>query len=153
MNLSPLIRLMSAYVLGVLSSYVLASLFSTQSVVASLAGMGVDVGWGERIRMSLHDIVGLTGIFLPVIAAAFVIALPVAGWLSSRKPGWRKAIFMLAGAVSLVAVHLALKAAFDIIPIAGARSIAGLSAQALAGAIGGYIFVASRRTPFKQHTP
>lgn len=153
MNISSLIRLLGAYVLSVLSSYVVASLFSTQSVIASLAGMGVTVEWGERLQMSLHDLAGMSGIFLPVIAAAFAIALPVAGWLSRRKPGWRKAIFMLAGAVGLVAVHLALKAAFDIIPIAGARSIVGLSAQALAGAIGGYTFAAYRSAPVKQYEP
>lgn len=138
---------MGIYVVAVLTSYVLASLFSTQSVIASLAGMGVTVGWDERLHMGLHDVAGMTGIFLPAIAAAFAIALPVAGLLSRKKPRRRTGIFMLAGALGLVSIHLALSAAFGIIPIAGARSIPGLAAQALAGAIGGYCFAACRRIP------
>ena len=52
---------------------------------------------------------------------------------------------MLAGAAALLAVHLGLKAAFDITPIAIARTGAGLAVQALCGACGGYLF--ARLTP------
>ncbi|HLF30631.1 MAG TPA: hypothetical protein VI566_06330 [Xanthomonadales bacterium] len=146
MNTSTVIRVLGRYILAVLVSYTLASLFSTQSVVASLGSLGVTVTWPERMRMGLQDLAGMRGVFLPVIAAAFALALPVASWLGRRRPTWRKHLFALAGAVGLIAVHLSLKAAFDIIPIAGARSALGLAAQALAGAVGGYMFTVFGRS-------
>jgi hypothetical protein len=145
MNMSSLISLSGRYAIAVLTTYALASFFSTQSVAASLAAMGVAVSWAERLRMSLHDLLGMTGIFLPVIAAAFAIALPVATWLVRGRPAWRKPLYILAGAVALVAVHLALRAAFGITPVAGARSLIGMMSQALAGAIGGFVFAAVGR--------
>jgi len=143
MNASSVIRVLARYVLAVLVAYSLASLFSTQSVVANLGNLGVTLTWLERLRMGLQDLAGMGGIFLPVIATAFALALPVASWLGRKRPAWRKLLFALAGAVGLIAVHLSLQAAFDIIPIAGARSALGLCAQALAGAIGGYIFAST----------
>lgn len=145
MNTSTVIRVLGGYLLAVLVSYTLASFFSTQSVVSSLSGLGVTLSWPERLRMGVQDLAGMSGIFLPVIAAAFALALPVAAWLSRRRPAWRKPLFALAGAAGLVAVHLSLKAAFDIVPIAGARSALGLAAQALAGAAGAYSYAACRR--------
>jgi hypothetical protein len=113
---------------------------------ASLGNLGVTVTWFERLRMGLLDLAGMSKIFLPVIAAAFALALPIASWLSRKRAAARGPLFALAGAVGLIAVHLSLQAAFDIIPIAGARSALGLGAQALAGAIGGYTFTAFGRT-------
>jgi len=40
----------------------------------------------------------------------------------------------------VVTIHLALNAAFDITPVAVARTGAGLVVQALCGAVGGYAF-------------
>ncbi|MGH8035836.1 MAG: hypothetical protein ACREO9_11465, partial [Lysobacterales bacterium] len=114
-------------------------------VIASLDSLGITVNWGDRLRMGLHDLAGMTGVFLPVIAAAFAIALPLVAWLSRRQSGWRTLLFTLAGAVALIAVHLSLEVTFDIIPIAGARSPLGLCAQGLAGAVGGYCFGALRQ--------
>lgn len=53
----------------------------------------------------------------------------IAGWL-----------FAAAGAATLVAVHLVLKASFGITPIAIARSLTGLASQAVAGAAGGWVY-------------
>lgn len=136
----PRIRLLWFYLLAVLLSYILASIFSTQSVFSSLASMGVPIGPGDRLRGSLHDLVGMAGLLLPVIAAGFAIALPVAGFLGRRSPARRTALFTLAGALALLTIHYSIEAAFGIKFIAGARTIAGLSSQALAGAVGGFAF-------------
>jgi hypothetical protein len=145
MNPISLISLSCRYAIAVLTTYVLASLCSTQSVVASLAGMGIALTWTERLHMSGHDLLGLTGSFLPLTAAGFAIALPVASWLGRRRPAWRRILLALAGATAVIAIHLALRAAFGITPMAGARSLPGLITQALTGATGGYVFAVSRR--------
>jgi hypothetical protein len=135
-----MIRTLGAYLLCVLSAYVLATLFATQSVISRLQEMGITLSFTEKWNMSLQDLAGLTGIFLPVIALGFLIALVVATLIGRRKPAWLVFLFPLAGAVAVVAVHISLKAMFGITVVAVARSIPGLLTQAAAGAIGGYAF-------------
>ena len=121
-------------------AYVLASLAGSQSVAGHLAEMGVPLSLGERLEMSAKDLLGMTDLFLPLIAVGMTIALLVAGWLGKRSPKRRSALFMLAGAVALLSIHLALQWSFDITLVAVARSHMGLLSQALAGAAGGYLF-------------
>jgi len=137
MKTSSVIRILGGYIIAVLVTYTLASLFSTASVVASLYDMDIPVSPLQFLRMSLKDLAGMAGAFLPMIAVAFAIALPVAAWLGRRQPAWRIAWFALAGATALITVHVSLEAAFDIILVAGARSSLGLIAQALSGVAGG----------------
>jgi hypothetical protein len=142
-----MIRQLIAYLLAIVVAYLCAVVVATQSVVASLNGMGVTVSFGDRIEMTLQDLAGMAGIFLPVIAAGFLIAFLVAAllvrWLGQRRD-W---LFILAGAVALVMVHLVLKLAFGITPIAVGRTTGGLLMQGLAGAAGAYVFTLLIRKP------
>ena len=147
MKTSSVIRILGRYIFAVLLSYSLASLFSTQSVVASLYDLDIPVTWAERWQMSLHDLAAMAGMFLPMVAAGFAIALPMAAWLGRRLPARRSLLYALAGAAGLIAIHLSLETAFDLIPVAGARTPLGLAAQAVAGAVGGYCFAALGRRP------
>lgn len=139
MKTSSVIRILGAYLVAVGVGYTLASLFSTVSVVASLYDMDIPISPLQFLRMSLKDLAGMAGSFLPMIAVAFAIALPLAAWLGRRQPAWRTAWFALAGATAVVAVHFSLETAFDIILVAGARSALGLVAQAVAGVAGGVV--------------
>lgn len=141
MKISSVSRVLGGYAVAVALSYSLASLFSTESVVASLYRLDAPVTLPEHLHMIFHDLGGMATSFLPMIAVAFAIALPVAAWLSRRRPAWRTFWFILAGTVAVTTVHLSLQAAFDIILVAGARTGLGFCAQALAGAVGGYGFV------------
>ena len=78
------------------------------------------------------------------LRSASCITFLVTAMLVRRLPGWRRLLFPLAGAVAMVALHLTLKAAFDITPIAAARSGTGLLLQALAGAVGGYVLTLTK---------
>jgi hypothetical protein len=133
-----LIRALGAWAVAVLIAYLAATTFATMAVVLSLHNLGAPVAFLQGLRMIAHDWLAMTGIFLPVIALGFAIAMPVAGGLGRWKPDWRSGLFAAAGAAALVAVHLALKASFGITPIAVARSLPGLASQALAGACGGW---------------
>ena len=137
----PIIKWLAIYLLAVVATYLLASITATQSVVSSLSGMGVDVGISDRIAMTIKDIAGMAGLFLPMIAAAFLAAFLVAAMLCRWWPQWRTALYIAAGAVGLVTIHLTLNLAFGITPIAIGRTTGGLLLQGLAGAIGGYIFL------------
>jgi len=137
----PIINLLLIWLLAVVVAYLLASITATQSVVSSLFEMGVAVGFSERIGMTIRDIAGMAGLFLPMIAAAFLAAFLVAAMLCRWWPQWRTPIYIVAGAAGLVTIHLTLNLAFGITPIAIGRTAGGLLIQGLAGAVGGFIFL------------
>lgn len=136
-----MIRKAVAYLLAVITTYALATVAATQSVLASLKGMGVTVSFGQRLEAIGHDLLGMANLFLPLIAVALLIAFVVTAVIGRWVPRWRPALHVAAGAVAVVALHLILNAVFDITPIAAARTASGLLVQALAGAVGGYAFV------------
>jgi len=131
---------LGAYLLAVSVAYLLGSLLATQWVVASLHGMGVTVAFADRMAMTLNDMAGMAGSYLPMVAFAFLIAFMITAllcrWLGKR----RMPLYLLAGALALVTIHLALHLAFGITPVAVARTAGGLASQALAGAAGGFIY-------------
>jgi hypothetical protein len=85
-NLRPIIRFLAgrlgAYLLAVAIAYVLATVTATQSVVASLDGMGVAVGLADRLAMTARDIRGMAPMFLPMVAFALLVAFLSAALLS-----------------------------------------------------------------------
>ena len=146
----PIIRFLAGrlaiYLAAVVVAYVLASVFATQSVVSSLADMGLALSFGERLSMTLKDLGGMAGMFLPMVAFGLLIAFMTTALICRYKGQWRTPLYILAGAVAVICIHLALEAAFGIIPIAVARTAGGLFSQGLAGAAGGLTYlVLSRR--------
>jgi hypothetical protein len=140
-----MIRKLAAYLLAIIAAYLLASITATQSVIARLAEMGVDVNFSERLSMTLHDIGGMAGMFLPMIAAGFLAAFMLTAllcrWLGRRPV----ALYVLAGAIALITIHLTLNLAFQITPVAIARTIGGLLIQGIAGAVGAYLYAYTNR--------
>ena len=128
-------RLLAAFVLAVLVAEILAALASTQFVLGELARLGVEIPFGDRLSMSVYDIVGMLPLYGTVIGVAFLIALPVAWLLAKRAPAMRGLLFFAAGFVALVTAINIMDAAFGIMPIAGARTLAGLLTQGLAGGL------------------
>ena len=126
-------------------TYLLAAITATQSVISSLAGMGVDVNLADRVSMTLHDIGGMAGMFLPMIAMGLLVAFLVTALLCRWFGQWRSLLYPLAGAAALLTIHLALNLSFEITPVAIARTPVGLLIQALAGAAGGYTYLALSR--------
>ena len=132
---------LAIYLSAVVVAYLLASIMATQSVISNLSGMGVDLSFAERATMTLHDIGGMAGMFLPMIAFGLLIAFMATALICHYWNQWRTPLYIIAGAAALVCVHLALNLAFGITPVAIARTTTGLGLQALAGAVGGYTYV------------
>lgn len=141
-----MLRTLAGYLAAVLVAYVCAAALTTQWVMASLAEMDVPVDLSLRVHATTHDLVGLLPLYLPLIAAAMAVAFPVAALVLRWLPGWRSVGYPLAGGVALLALHLILHQTFDITPIAAARSALGLTAQAMCGVLGGWVFL-QIRTP------
>jgi hypothetical protein len=140
-----MIRKLTAYLLAIIVAYLLASITATQSVIARLAEMGIDVNFADRLSMTTHDLAGMAGMFLPMIAAGFLAAFMLTAllcrWLGKR----HVALYILAGAVALITIHLTLNLAFQITPVAIARTMGGLLIQGIAGAVGAYLYVYTNR--------
>src|SRR5690606_35389609 len=129
-----------AYLAAVLVTYAGAAVAHTQWVMASLADMGVDVAPGDRLGATVHDLVGMATPYLPIIAVGLAVAFPGAALIIRAVPQWRPLGYPLAGGVAVLVIHVVLHETFSITPIAAARTTAGLTVQALCGALGGWVF-------------
>jgi len=148
----PLIRFLgkrlAIYLLAVVAAYLLAASAATQSVVSSLAGMGVELSLSQRLSMTLTDIAGMAGMFLPMVAFGLLVAFMATALICRYLNRWRIPLYVLAGASALVCIHLLLHLAFGITPVAAARTAGGLMLQSIAGAVGGLTYVLLSNTKF-----
>jgi hypothetical protein len=126
-------------VTATLTTSVVGSVFSTQSVISSLQSLDVDVPIATRLSMTVGDFALLPSL-APLVAICFVIGFIVAAICVRRIGGNRTAWHIVAGAVALIATLLIMKAVLLITPIAGTRSLLGLTSFGLAGAIGGWVY-------------
>jgi hypothetical protein len=140
-----LVRKLGIYLAAVLTTYLLATATASLHVAASLSAMGLVLSLAERASMILNDLAGMAGMFLPLIAFALLIAFLVTALVHRLLGRGQVLLYVLAGAVALLALHLALRAAFDLTPVAIARSSGGLLLQALAGAAGGIVYIGLNR--------
>ena len=130
-----------AFILSALIAAVLASLFSTQFVIAGLAKAGGNVGMGERLSMTIYDIINMGPMYAIFIFLGLLVAFLVAGLLAHLAKGRRTLIYIVAGGMCFIVMLYLMKAVFFGVPIiGGARSVLGLAFQALAGGIAGYVF-------------
>jgi hypothetical protein len=136
----PLLYRLGVYLLAVVTAYLLASITATQSVISSLASMGIDVDLATRLSMTAKDLAGMAGAFLPMIAAGYLVAFLAVGLLLIWRPQWRTPLYIVAGGVTLIAIHLTMQQAFSITPVAIGRTVGGLMVQGVAGAVGGWVF-------------
>jgi hypothetical protein len=141
------VQTLFAWSVAVLVTYMLACFAASQSVAGRLGDMGIPVSLAERLQMSGQDLLGMAGLFLPLIAVGLLLAFLVAGFLGRRSPQRRSVLFILAGAMAMFSIHLALQWSFDITLVAVARTPLGLLSQALAGAVGGWLFTRLKKVP------
>lgn len=136
-----IVRLILAFLAAVVVTEVTGAVVQTQFVLAALTDLGVEISMGDRVATTLHDIAGLIEIYMPVIAVGFLVAFGVAALVVRfLLPGWAAIGYPLAGLTAIVTAIVIMTVMLEIAPIAGARSTAGLIGQALAGALGGWIF-------------
>lgn len=140
-----MINVLKAFFPAVILAFVLASILSTQMILANVQAMGLEVSPGVRMATTLQDILGMTSSYLLLITVAFILALPVAGWLAKRLPARSALLFASAGFVAIAALHVALQSALGIQAIAVTRTIPGLLGQCLAGAAGGWCYYLLRQ--------
>lgn len=132
-----MVNRLKAFLPALILAFVLGSAISTQVILANVEAMGLEVPLDIRMSTTLEDIAGMASTYLMLIAVAFILAFPVAGWLTKRLSGQRTLLFMIAGFTAVAVLNLALTAALGIHVLPATRTLPGLLGQCLAGAAGG----------------
>lgn len=141
------VRGVLAYIVAVLVTAILSTVFHTQMVLGEFSALGHNIPLNVRLETTVHDILNM-GLrigamsLLTIIAVGFLIAFIVAALIIKfLLPRWRTFGFTLAGATAMFSMLYLMAMQFDgITPIAGARGDLGLALQTVAGGIGGYVF-------------
>lgn len=144
------LRRILAFAAAVATTAVLASLASSHFVLLGLTTLGVEVPSADRLAMMRRDVLGVGAILGLLLGIALLVGLPLAALgirLLPAFPCHRLCGYALGGGLAVVAALLVLEAALGAMPLAGARTMAGLLAQALAGMAGGAVFAGIARAP------
>lgn len=96
MSLIAILRVIAVYLLAVLVATILGGLVQAQVELATLAE--APVTFSERLAATWQVLPGLLPTFIAMLAAALVVALPIAEALSRIFRPWRWLLFALAGA-------------------------------------------------------
>lgn len=134
-----------------LTAAVSGTIVQSQINLAAISALGQPIGLAERWSMSMFDLRSFAPMWSLVLAFAFLLAWPVAGWLARRWPSARGLLFPLAGLCAVVCALLAMDALLPVTVVAAARSLAGMLLLGLCGALGGWVYV--RATAQRQKGP
>ncbi len=134
-------RRLLAYLSACFATYALGVLFASQQAMSSLQSLGAPVSVGVRLQVYFHDVLGMSASYLPLIAIGFLIAFVVAGLVVRLLAFGRVPLFIAAGALAVIAIHLLLTLSFEIHPIGSTRTLLGLLLQGVAGLAGGFVYV------------
>ncbi|MFT5209243.1 MAG: hypothetical protein ACI9CE_000962 [Flavobacterium sp.] len=135
-----MIRTIGAFLVAVISTYILGVLFIGLGNLANVAELGLDVRFSDRIDTLFHDLKHMVAIYLPLVAVSSIIAFSVAAGIIRLTPGLRLIGYVSAGFVALIAMHIIMKMVLGFTGVAPTRTLMGLLAQGAAGAFGGYLF-------------
>ena len=142
--INPAARRVIGFVVAVVAATTLASIISTQFVIAGLQGIGVEIPFGTRVSMTVTDL-ALLRVYVIMGGTAMLVAFLVAGACAKWLPGSRQVWFTVAGFAALTGVLMLVESVLGAMLIAGARSLPGLLLQGVAGAFGGWTY--ARLTP------
>ena len=140
-----MVRVVSAYAMGVIVAFVLGAIIGTQTVLYSVQSMGLTISWESRLSATASDLLGLTTSILPLMALALIAGWALVDWSSGRTGRYRYvSTFVTTGATCILVLHLLLNLLFGVDAFAPARTPLGLMGQGFAGAIGGLCFAKVR---------
>ena len=140
-------RLVFAFFTAVAVTYVLAVLGYTQLNLANLIELGVDISPEVRLAAAIHDLLGMSEVYFPILAVFSLIAYGLASFFAAVLKELRFLIFVTAGLLVPLAIDFlftfslwGLNVVQDTHPIAVTRTTAGLLSQSAACAIGSLLF-------------
>jgi len=136
------LRWFVAWLAAVIVTAAVGSIIQTQLNLARITELGQTVSLGTRLITTLADLAGFAPIWAIIVAAALVVAFPVAAGLSWLWPSGRAVLHLLAGFFAVVVALLLMDAMLPVTAIAAARTAAGMVGMALPGVAGAAVYVA-----------
>lgn len=133
------LRVIAIYLLAVLVAVVLGCLVQAQLHLAGAPAPQVPVSLTDRLTQAWPALLGFGQAFALLVAAAFIVLLPVAEGLSRIFRPWRWLLFALAGAGG-VWVGFKLSASYVAGFITPPAQDWGLAALLVAAAVGSWLF-------------
>ena len=140
-------RLAFAFLTAVAVTYLIAVLCYTQLNLANLIEMGVDISPEVRLTATIHDLLGMSEVYLPILVVFLIIAYGLAGFLAAALKELRVLFFVMAGLLVPSAIDFlftfslwGLNIVQGTHPIAVTRTTAGLLSQSAACATGSLLF-------------
>ena len=140
-------RLVFAFFTAVAVTYVLAVLCYTQLNIANLIEMGVDITIEVRLTPTIHEMLGMSEVYFPILVVFLLIAYGLAGFFAAVLKELRVLFFVMAGLLVPSTIDFLLTFSWwglnivqDTHPIAVTRTTAGLLSQSAACAIGSLLF-------------
>ncbi len=117
------------------------SVVQTHWNLQALVDVGVNIPAGDWWRVIGQDLVGFAPIYGGILAAGWVIALPVASGLARWWPSARSALLAVAAGVGMVAAVRAVDAVAPMpVFIDATRGLPGLLAMATGAVLGGLLY-------------
>lgn len=134
-------RRILAFIAAVVVTEVTLALVNAHSVMGRLVDLGVEIPLAKRIANYGADVLGIAGIFVPILLLGFAIAFAIA-WAVERwlLPGWRAVGYPLAGAVCMAVVLWGVGQIFLTHPVPVSRTLLGTLLVLGCGALGGWVF-------------
>lgn len=132
------------FTLAACCTFLLASILQTQMVLFNLTKIQINIPFIDRLVMSWEDLVGLLPSYGVVIVIGLAIGFSIAKLFKKFVKIDNFYLNPIAGALTMLAILLAMQPILGVTLLAGARSTLGITLQMLAGFVGGYVFLILR---------
>ncbi|WP_347505738.1 hypothetical protein [Pseudomonas anguilliseptica] len=135
------LRTLLYFFLAVLLASVMGTVLQTQFNLANLQALGAPMPLGVRVQTTCLDLLGFSPTFAVLVILGFTFALPAASLLARVWPMGRWLLFILAGAIVVLAAMALANALLPMPTLIGAnRSLAGTLGLMACGSLGALLF-------------
>lgn len=138
------LKLIFDFLVSVLVTFFFASVFHTQSVLAGLSELEVDIPFSARLNMTLQDLIGLSTSYCIILSIGLLLAFLTTRFVIKFVNVDARFIYAIAGALCVLIILVAMQPILNITLLAGARTGLGVGLQMFAGSIGGYTYASLR---------
>jgi hypothetical protein len=128
------------FLIVVIDTAILSSVVSTQLVLADVQSFGLVVSFGDRLKTTLHDLLGLGPPLLILIGLCFLIAFFVARRAIKIIGGSPTIWYMVAGLTSVPAGIIVIRYFLGVTLPASARTPLGMFLIACCCMAGGWLY-------------
>ena len=140
-------RMGLAFIAAAVTTFVLASVFYTQQVLAKQAAIGARYTTGQQVETYIDNLIGLAPAYGVVLTIALLIGFLVAAIVKRILVPLAPVAYPIAGAAAVFTAVWSIEnlvAGGGVGALGGARDALGIALQCLAGFAGGVVFAVAR---------